>query len=96
MITLLCGFFSLALIGGATMLTPTDALAVPGENNGNHYGQINNGNNGDNGNHYGQEKNEYKYNGNGGTVPIPGTLLLFGAGFAGLVAWQVVTRRKLS
>lgn len=77
--TLLCGFFSLALIGGATMLTTTVALADPGEDNGNHYGQIKNGN-----------------NGNGGSVPIPGTLLLFGAGFAGLVAWQVVTRRKLS
>jgi hypothetical protein len=69
--TLLCGLFSLVLMGGATMLTVTDVLADPGENNGNHYGQIKNG-----------------------SVPIDGTLLSFGIGFAGLVAWQVVSRRK--
>lgn len=77
--TLLGGLFSLMLIGSATMLMTTAALADPGENNGNHYGQIKNGN-----------------NGNDRAVPIPGTLVLFGAGFAGLVAWQVISRRKLS
>ncbi len=102
--TLLCGLFSLTLIASATMLTNTDAFAVPGNNNGNHFGQINNGNNGNNGNHFGQINNgnngnaygQTVSNGNGGSVPIPGTLLLFGAGFAGLVVWQVVTRRQLS
>ena len=77
--TLVCGLFSLVLVASAPMLMTTDALADPGENNGNHYGQIKNGN-----------------NGNNGSVPIPGTLALFGAGFAGLVAWQVIARRKLS
>ncbi len=77
--TLLRGLFSLALIGSATMLTTTIAFADPGENNGNHYGQIKNGN-----------------NGNNVSVPIPDTLALFGAGFAALVAWQVISRRKLS
>ena len=69
--TLLYGLFSVVLAGGATMLTNTDALADPGENNGNHYGQIKNG-----------------------SVPIDGTILLFGVGFAGLVAWQVTSQRK--
>lgn len=68
---LLCGLFGLVLVGGATMLTTADALADPGENNGNHNGQIKNG-----------------------AVPIDGTLLSFGAGFAGLVAWQVLSRRR--
>lgn len=77
--TLLYGMFGLALIASTTTLTTTQALADPGENNGNHYGQYKNGN-----------------NGNDRSVPIPGTLVLFGAGFAGLVAWQVIARRKLS
>jgi hypothetical protein len=45
--------------------------------------------------HDGEEKNklEYKYehqqyNNRGGSVPIPGTLLFMGGGFAGLVAWR--------
>ena len=83
--TLLGGLFSLFLIGGATVLTTTDALAVPGENNGNHYGQIRNGNNG---NSNGATTN--------GSVPIDGTLLSFGVGFVGLVAWQVISQRKKS
>jgi hypothetical protein len=33
-------------------------------------------------------------NGGGHAVPIPGTLLLFGAGFAGLVAWQKKDGRR--
>ena len=41
--TLFCGLFSLVLAGGATMLAISDALADPGQNNGNHYGQIKNG-----------------------------------------------------
>ena len=96
--TLLCGLFSLTLIASTTMLTNTDAFADPGNNNGNHFGQINNGNNGNNGNHFGQINNGINSNGSSyqGTVPIPDTLALFGVGFAGLVAWQVVTRRKLS
>jgi hypothetical protein len=72
--------FGLVLVASAPMWTTTDALADPGENNGNHYGQIRNGN-----------------NGNGGAVPIDGTTLaLFGVGFAGLVAWQVLSRRKIA
>ena len=55
---------------------------VPGntDNNGNHYGWY--GNNGNNGN-------------NGRSIPIPGTLLLFGGSFAGLVGWQwMIDRRR--
>ena len=44
--TLLYGMFGLALIASTTTLTTTQALADPGENNGNHYGQYKNGNNG--------------------------------------------------
>jgi hypothetical protein len=80
---LLCGLFSLVLISGTTLFSPIQTLADPGDNNGNHFGQINNGNNG-NGSSY------------QGAVPIPDTLALFGVGFAGLVAWQVLSRRKLS
>ena len=43
--------------------------------------------------HDGKDKNKYEYqyehqNNRGGSVPIPGTLLFFGGGFAGLVAWR--------
>ena len=85
--TLLCSLFSLVLVVSVTMITAIDSLADPGENNGNHYGQINNGNNG---NHFGQIKN-----GNSQSVPIPATLILFAGGFAGLIAWQGLSRRKL-
>ena len=48
----------------------------------------------DNGNHYGW----FNSNGNGrpqSSVPIPGTLLLFGGGFAGFAAWRRrVDRRR--
>ena len=71
--TLLGSLFSVFLVGGAIMLTTSDAMADPGENNGNHYGQIKNG-----------------------SVPIDGTLLSFGIGFAGLMAWQVLSQRKKS
>ncbi|MGH7231354.1 MAG: PEP-CTERM sorting domain-containing protein [Nitrospiraceae bacterium] len=37
-----------------------------------------------------QEYREYK----NGTVPIPGTFLLFGAGFAGFVAWRLRDSRR--
>ena len=61
--TLVWGLFSLVLIGSATLLTTTDALAGP----------------------TGYTR---------GTVPIPDTLGLFAAGFAGLIAWRVISRRK--
>jgi len=35
----------------------------------------------------------YKHDGNGKSVPIPGTLLLLGGGFAGLVAWRARRRQ---
>jgi len=43
--------------------------------------------------HDGNDKNKYVYqyehpNNRGGSVPIPGTLLFMGGGFAGLVAWR--------
>lgn len=31
---------------------------------------------------------------NGGSVPVPGTLLAFGLGFAGLAAWRAVQARR--
>ena len=70
--TLLCGLFSLVLIGSATLLTTTDALADQNE----------------------QGQNGYT-GGTRGAVSIPATLGLFGAGFAGLIAWQVISRRRL-
>ncbi len=42
-------------------------------------GNLNGGNNGGN---------------NGGSVPVPGTLLAFGLGFAGLAAWRAVQSRR--
>jgi hypothetical protein len=59
--------------------------------NGNHYGWFNN-----NGNPFGWSNNNgnqfgWFNNGNGrpyNSVPIPGTLLLFGGGFAGFAAWR--------
>ena len=47
---------------------------MPRVDNGNHYGWFNG-----NGNGYGRPYN---------SVPIPGTLLLFGGGFAGFAAWR--------
>jgi len=43
--------------------------------------------------HDGKDKNKFEYqyehqNNRGGSVPIPGTLLFMGGGFAGLVAWR--------
>ena len=38
-------------------------------------------------------KNVDKHDGNGKSVPIPGTLLLLGGGFAGLVAWRARQRK---
>ena len=43
-------------------------------------------------NNYAKDNNDYKeykgdYSGKG-SVPIPGTLLLFGGGFAGLIVWR--------
>ena len=32
--------------------------------------------------------------GNGGSVPVPATLLAFGLGFAGLAAWRAVHSRR--
>jgi hypothetical protein len=69
--TLLGSLFSLVLVLGITMLTTTDALADPGQDNGNHYGQIKNG-----------------------SVPIDGSLLLFVAGFAGLITWQALSQHR--
>ncbi len=31
---------------------------------------------------------------NGGSVPVPGTLLAFGLGFAGLATWRAVQARR--
>ena len=78
---LLSSMVSLAVLASVG-ITPTVASAIPGntDNNGNHYGWY--GNNGNNGN-------------NGRSIPIPGTLLLFGGSFAGLVGWQwLIDRRR--
>jgi hypothetical protein len=58
-----------------------------GNGNGNAYGQNEGNGNGQYGQsgQYGQVGNQ---NGNTHAVPIPGTLLLFGAGFAGFAAWR--------
>jgi hypothetical protein len=80
--TLLGRLFGLLLIGSATLLAPTNVLAAPGGNgNGNAYGL--NGGNGI-GNAYGLINNAN----NTHAVPIPGTLLLFAAGWAGFATWR--------
>jgi hypothetical protein len=89
--TWMCCLFTLILVGASgTDLFTAHAIADPGDNNGNHFGQIINGNNG---NHYGQINNGSNYQ---GSVPIPETFALFGAGFAALIVWQISTRRKPS
>jgi len=50
------------------------------------------GNTDNNGNHYGWTNG----NGNPHAVPIPGSLLLFGGGFAGLIGWQWMRDRHRS
>lgn len=86
--TLLGRLFGLVLVGSATMLAPTNVLADPGGNgNGNAYGL--NGGNGI-GNAYGLINNTN----NTHAVPIPATLLLFGAGFAGFVVWRERHERR--
>ncbi len=37
---------------------------------------------------------QYRGGTNGGSVPVPGTFLAFGLGFAGLIAWRAVHSRK--
>ena len=49
--------------------------------------------------HADNDKNKFEYqyehqNNRGGSVPIPGTLLLLGVGFAGLVTWRAATKQK--
>jgi hypothetical protein len=81
---LVSSMLSVAVLA-STGITATDALAIPGntDNNGNHYGWYQgNGNNGNNGNSV------------NGSVPIPGTLLLFGGSFAGLIGWQWMIGRR--
>ena len=53
---------------------------MPRVDNGNHYGWFNG-----NGNGYGRPQN---------SVPVPGTLLLFGGGFAGFAAWRRWINRR--
>ena len=52
----------------------------------------NNNNNQQNGN-YNQQNGNYQHNDNRRSVPIPGTLLLLGGGFGGLVAWRARQRK---
>ena len=82
---LVSSIFSVAVLA-STGITATDALAIPGntDNNGNHYGWYKgNGHNGNSVN-----------NVNHGSVPIPGTLLLFGGSIAGLIGWQWIIGRR--
>jgi hypothetical protein len=56
-------------------------------NNGNSGNNGNNGNFGSNGN-YGNGRNGWYLGNSKGSVPIPGTFLLFGGGFIGLMVWR--------